>query len=373
MQSPLNYSLKNPMTRPLITIRELEEGDLDTIVELINLRDGRQYNVEAVRHTVYGAQGSTVRNWLALVDGRPVGLSGWAVRELQWGTSIYKAGYWQNLFVHPDYRKLMLYPQLVFAMFKGAKESGLDFIYNSNRRLEVWQAHLKLGFVKTGDLAVLAKPLQPAKLVRKTKQLPGYLDVICQPIDWAYSLYWRARNFFRSERTLNVGQLSWDSDDDLEALCTLLEKDAGDRLHERVTANSLRARYRTNLEEDPYILLGIKVEGHLVGAIIYRAARRGKGIATGVIMDLVIPSEIEFYAPTLLAVAETHAFRRGCEVMLYLDGIGARMKEIVQKCGYLKSPEQYVMLIWPRSQVTDIPSLSNLEGWRFAFGDHDAF
>ncbi|MCZ8243204.1 MAG: hypothetical protein O9323_15960 [Microcystis sp. LE19-131.1A] len=360
------------MTRPSITIRELEESDLAAIVELINLRDEQQYSVEAVKHTVYGAEGSTVRNWLALVDGKPVGLSGWAVRELQQETNCYKAGYWQNLFIHPDYRKLMLYPQLVFAMFKGAKESNLDFIYTANRRLEVWQAHLKLGFVKTGDLAVLAKLLQPAKLVRKSKQLPPYLDAICQPLDWTYSLYWRSRNFFRFERTLSVEQLSWDSDDDLAALCRLLEEDAGDRLHEKVTANSLRARYRTNLEEDPYILLGVKVEGGLAAAIIYRAAKRGNGIYAGVIMDLVVPSGIEVYAPNLLAAVETHAFRKGCEVMLYLDGIGEKIKQVVQPCGYFKSPEQYVMLIWTQSKVTDIPSLSKLEDWRFAFGDHDA-
>lgn len=361
------------MTRPSITIRELEESDLPAIVELINLRDEQQYSVEAVKHTVYGAEGSTVRNWLALVDGKPVGLSGWAVRELKQGTNCYRAGYWQNLFIHPDYRKLMLYPQLVFAMFKGAKESNLDFIYNANRRLEVWQAHLKLGFVKTGDLAVLAKPLQPAKLVRKSKQLPPYLDAICRPLDWTYSLYWRLRNFFRFERTLKVEQISWDNDDVLALLCNLLEEDAGDRLHEKTTANSLRARYRTNLEEDPYILLGIKMQGRLAAAIIYRVARRGNGIYAGVIMDLVVPSGREVYGLALLAAAETHALRNSCEVMIYLDGIGERVKQLVQKCGYFKSPEQYVMLIWNQSQVIDIPSLSKPQDWRFAFGAHDAF
>jgi hypothetical protein len=56
--------------------------------------------------------------------------------------------------------------------------------------------------------------------------------------------------------------------------------------------------------------------------------------------------------------------------MLYLDGIGESIKQVVQPCGYFKSPEQYVMLVWQQFQATKI---SNLEDWRFAFGDHDAF
>ena len=347
------------MALPSIKIRELQESDLTAVVELFNLRDSRQYSLETVRHIVYGGKGSSVCNWLALVDGKPVGLTGWAVRELRQGSNYYRAGYWQNLFVHPDYRRLMLYPQLVFAMFKGAQQSGLDFIYNANRRPQLWQAHVKLGFVNIGDLAVLAKPLRPARLVRKSKELPGYLDFFGQPIDRVYSLYLQA-------------QIPWDGDD-LEDLCILLADDADTRLHQVMTVESLRARYQMNLEEEPYRLLGIKAKGRLVAALIYRTGLRGNQIYAGVIMDLLVPPGAESYAQSLLSAAETDALKRGCEVMLYLDGLGQRARQLMKRCGYFKSPEQYVMLVWPKSKATEPFLLSNLEDWRFAFGDHDAF
>ncbi len=360
------------MNRPSITIRELQESDLTAVVELVNLRDGKQYSAEAVRHTVYGPEGSIVRNWLALVDEKPAGFTGWAVRELRQDSNHYRAGYWQTLFIHPDYRRLMLYPQLVFAMFKGAQQSGLDFIYNANRRLEVWQAHLKLGFVNIGDLAVLAKPLRPVRLVRKSKELPGYLDFFGQPIDRVYSLYLQVRNRFRADSTLTVEQIPWDGDD-LEDLCTLLADDADTRLHQVMTVESLRARYQMNLEEEPYRLLGIKAKGRLVAALIYRTGLRGNQIYAGVIMDLLVPPGAESYVQSLLSAAETDALKRGCEVMLYLDGLGEKARQLMKRCGYFKSPEQYVMLVWPKSKATEPSLLSNLEDWRFAFGDHDAF
>ncbi|MCI0677121.1 MAG: hypothetical protein L0Y42_15270, partial [Phycisphaerales bacterium] len=71
--------------------------------------------------------------------------------------------------------------------------------------------------------------------------------------------------------------------------------------------------------------------------------------------------------------AERRAHRNGGELMIYLDGVGPAMREVMERLEYRVSPETYDLLLWPKSLLTSGPATADLANWRFSFADHDAF
>jgi hypothetical protein len=136
------------------------------------------------------------------------------------------------------------------------------------------------------------------------------------------------------------------------------------------TASRLRERYAHG-EEEPYVFTGARRRGTLLAAAIWRPVVHESGIRAGVLMDLAFRAGEARAARAALAAAEQRALRQGCDVMLHLDGL-AEARPVVDAAGYLASPERYSMLVWPR-KAADHPALAELGGWRYAFGDHDAF
>ena len=81
------------------------------------------------------------------------------LRELNVDGEKLRAGYWANLYIHPEYRQFLLYPRLTRAMTGALQNNDLAILYTAVRDLQVASAHVKLGFSKVGEFAVRAKPL----------------------------------------------------------------------------------------------------------------------------------------------------------------------------------------------------------------------
>jgi hypothetical protein len=352
------------------TIRPARPDDISAVGDLLSLRDHRRWDHESTSWFLHGLDPARCLAWLAFVGDKPVAVSTMFVRSLRGPAGELRVGYWANLFIDPAQRHQMLYPRLPFAMFEAARKTGLRFVYGSVRLPELTAAHLRIGFGRVGTIPVSMKALRPARLVAKYKGwtwLSGTASVADAPYHGYLGLRWRGLGSDAVAVELDG------SGPDGASLVEKLAAAAEHRLCDSWTRASLRYRYRQTREGTGYQALGIRRGGDLVCAVIYRIAERGAGIHAGVIMDVMCSPGEERAAISCLVEVERRAHRAGCELMLFLDGLGPEASALFTASGYRHAPEKYDLLVWPKARLTEDPWLANIENWRFAFGDHDAF
>lgn len=352
-----------------VTIREADPSDVSAVVELLRLRDERQHPAESVAAYVCGLDPSRLRAWLAFADGKPAGMTTVYLRKLRCGDRRYNVGYWAHLFIRAEYRRLMIYPQLVLTMMKGARAAGLDLVCCVMRRDDVTTSHLKIGFCEIGSIPVLMRPLRPARLITKYKQLGRVAMSLGSPLDALYQSRLRRP---RSHNDLSVESLDLCSSD-MHELVDMLNTSGRNRISQVWTTESLRSRFGATIEGWPYTLLAAMRGENLVAAVVFRVAERGNAIRAGVMMDAVAVPAGESALRLLLAEAQQRAIDANCDLMLYLDGLGNETGRVVAASGYRRSPETYRMIVWPKDRIEHDKQLADLTQWRFAFADHDAF
>lgn len=354
-----------------LSIRRARREDLGAVAELVRLATERDYDVRTVERMVCRLEPDLYHGWLAFAGDKPVGLTMLQAKTLRWGERTFRAGYWTNLFVHPDYRGTRLYPRLPFAMFKGAEEVRIDFLYTVVRRPQVAAAHLAIGMCRIGELPVLAKPLRPVRLIAKYKQLGGRAALLSVFPDGLYAAYLRLRRW-RPSREFSIEELEWNSSE-VPLLMEILRASAQGRVHQAWTSDSFRHRFEANPDGAPYVLLGVRRKGCLVAGAVYRMAERGNQIRAGVVMEVIHEEKESEAARVCLMEVERRACREGAEVLLALAGWGGNAHEILKQLGYMRSPETYVFMWRKTAAVPENLPVAELWRWRFVFADHDAF
>jgi hypothetical protein len=348
-----------------LTIRQAGTEDLPATVRLFEVRDRRSYKPEQIRHLFGDFTSDQSLAWLAYDGCEPVGMTMMLIRELKVDEQKVRAGYWANLYVAPRYRCYLLYPRLTHKITEALRKYDLSVVYTGVRHPEVARAHAGVGFVRLGELKVRAKPLRPARLLLRYKGWSG-----CEPIAALPDfLYRKTRGLAKREQT-KLNGYALGAGVDFAEFASLLNQSQF-RVCQVWSTGRLRERYAANLDGEPYKTLGARREGTLVAAMLWRVAVRGNGVRAGVIMDLVFQQGEEGAAWEVLAAAEAQAQSEGCDVMLHLDGV-SESSRIIDAAGYWSSPERYNILAWP-PQATKRVVPTNLRGWRYAFGDHDAF
>lgn len=404
------------MTRVVAAIHEATPADLAHVVRLIRVGDGRDYEDANVERFIQRLDPAHCRAWLAVADDRPVGMSMFYRRSLRADPARYTAGYWANLYIDPHHRDQMLYPRLPLAMFDAVRQGTLDFIYALVRRQNLIQAHQRIGAATIGDLSVLIKPLRPVAFLAKYKHWPALCRAVARPADAVYAGYLRLRRP-RIPPDMTIETASWESDA-VADLADLLNEHRGDRIGHDWTVDALRARYAVSLDGDPYILLIVRRRGRPEAAVVFRLTDRDHGLRVAVIMDLAWrpapntdaantdatntdatntdaantdPHNAAAPDPATpntaardaaaqntaarVALAEVHrlAYHDGAEAVMYLDGLGEPSRPIVSSLGYVRSPETFTLVLWPKKRSVEHPTLADTTRWRLAFGDHDAF
>lgn len=313
------------------------------------------------------------RVWLAFAGDRAVGMTGVEERRVCYAGKALQIAYWTGLFVDPSYRGQFVYPQLVLAMFAGLRGAGIRHIYGAIRRQQVAEAHMKMGFSKIGDMAVLAKPLRPALLLARYRRLlrtgadRPWLRLACGAADAVAGLLIRLQGPYPR---LPAEEVPWNASSLADA-ASLCARSAAGLASQDWTADELRSRYAGDAAG--YRLLMVREQGRPAAMAILRLVDRPEGIRAAVIMDFVHEPGARRAASSVLAAVERLALDAGCEVALFLDGIPPGELRMVRRRGFLKSPEKYVLLLW-YDRGTD-PGLlpGDIHSWRFTFGDHDTF
>ncbi|MAE66233.1 MAG: hypothetical protein CMJ18_18335 [Phycisphaeraceae bacterium] len=353
-----------------ITIREATPDDVPSVVRLLRLRDEREHPAEAVASYVCRLNPQRLRGWIAFAGDEPAGMTTLYVRGLRCGDRRLTMGYWAHLFIRPEYRRTMIYPQLLMTMMKSSKTYGLDLIGCVMRRDQVTESHLKLGYREAGTLPVLMLPLRPARLLARHRRWGAWAQAIGAPMDGLY----RMISGGRSGAADGVAAHDAPFEDDAAAkLAGQVAVDGRDRIGHEWSADVVQERYANTIEGWPYTLMRAGGDGRPEASLVFRVAERGRGIRAGVILDAVAAPDGEAALAALLAAARRRALEEDCDLILYLDGLGDTMRRQVAAAGYRRSPETYRLILWPGPMLDQEPDLADVKRWRFTFADHDAF
>jgi hypothetical protein len=255
-------------------------------------------------------------------------------------------------------------------MISGAAELGIDLVYGAVRRPEVVQGHLSLGMEKIGELPVMAKPVRPVRLLSKHRGFGNVLPQLSALPDYLYAQYRSLRR--RSEHDGYVLKDATVPECDAPAVALPLRTGFESEVQRPLTAEAFRKRYRWNPDGDAYRVLSINRSAVTQAAIVYRAAVRGPDIRTLVIMEMgYLPSEEHALRLALLEL-EKIGSQSECDVILCLSS-NLPMQTLLRRVGYMKSNENYVLMMKPTGRKTGCVFPAKIAGWYFTFADHDAF
>ena len=350
-------------------IRRATREDLDLLIPFLTSREGTGHEDAAARMALQDLDPERCIAWIAMSGGRPVGISTVLLRTIAAGDRCFRAGYWCALYVDPRFRNRMLYPILPRAMHRALKAGGIDLVYANVRIPWLAEAHQRIGLRKLGEMRVLAKPLAPVALLARHRGLGGAVEAVGRPLDGATAAYRRLR-WAGALAGYRIELPRWDSPR-LAEVATLWARASAGRVGQPWTSELLRRRY--GAPGTDYTLVAVTRAGRPVAAAVFRAIRRER-LLVGVLMDVVAEGSGEGEAlAAALAAVEREAHRRGCEVVLAIDGPGVAPPGALGRAGYLRSSERYVFLVWPCAELSPDSPLLDLHRWRYAFGDHDAF
>ena len=313
--------------------------------------------------------------WLALVGEQAAASTAAYLREMHvpGQSQPLPIGYWAHLFVLPEHRKLMLYPQLVFTMRRAMAELGIEAIITAMRRPEVTEGHLKLGFQALCSWPVLIKPLRPFALVGKHKSIraASLVAPMGDPL-WRAFQGLRHRGVSSGFETLKADAARSD-EAMLEQIAALLERCRGDRIGTSWAPDVLRARLGGGVDGLPYTIVLDRDSGSVRGVAICRMATRGNGIRTGVILELAAEGDQPDHLHTMALACEQALHEQGAEAILWLDGAGEQASAALRALGYREAPDETYRLIAYTSDKGDCVLERDASAWRFTFLDHDAF
>jgi GNAT superfamily N-acetyltransferase len=357
------------------TIRIAGQADVGTVADLLRERDGAAHPTAAVAAYLADLDPARITVWLAEKEGRPIGMNAVYRRTIASPVGPLAASYWAHLYVRPEARSLMIYPQLVMAMLRWAQAGNADLVYTATRQEHVAAAHLKLGFARLVTIPVLIRPLRPGRLVASrspaARRWAGWAVPL---IDGALSAC-RVTAAMIPGRTAATRAVRSDNRaaDDLAGLAVLPSGDAA-RIRTAYTATDWLVRFSGTIEGQGYRAAVAPREGKPEAGVLVRIAERGSPpVRIGVVLELVDQSAGQAYASALLRWVEQAAVEAGADAIIALSPTADVERRAYQARGYWNAPETYTLVYRPTSTRGQADSLRDPMAWRFSFAEHDSF
>lgn len=354
------------------TLRIADAADLPIISRLICERDGRFHPAEAIAGYLANLDHERIVVWIAERDGEPIGLNAIYLRPIACCTGVVRAGYWGHLYVRPEARKLMVYPQLVLTMLRWAKENELDWVYTATRQEAVAAAHLKLGFERIATIPVLLKPLRPGTLVAHRLGRNLVINALAAIADATWATGHAAGRMFAPTST--TGSSPTDAAVSAAAMIGSLAAVSGRSIRTAWTEQSWANRFTATIEGDCYRSFVVPATATPSAAALLRIAARGEpALRLAVVMDLVDASEDRRIASSLLARATDWALQQRADAIIVLEPTAPDEAAWYRRKGFMRSPERYALLVKSTSSRSLPDGFRDPARWRFPFAEHDAF
>jgi hypothetical protein len=222
---------------------------------------------------------------------------------------------------------------------------------------------------KITEIAVLAKPIRPARLLAKFYDVPLPMHPLSVPVD---SVYGAAASLLRrSAAKFTVRDVPATEIDSTPSL-QLLRPAEGKAVRQVLTEQSFRERYGHNPDEQQYRAVCVESAGKTEAVIVYRTAIRDHGIHALILMDMGFSDDDVQAIRRGLHEVDRIARKAGCDVILSLT-TDPTIQSQLKQAGYLRSNETYVLLKKAVRAENQQPIPQTVDEWYFTFADHDAF
>jgi N-acetylglutamate synthase-like GNAT family acetyltransferase len=362
-----------PGPRVVARIREASQEDLPRLAALLGRREGLDGPWPHTHRALWGLEPERIRAWVAVEGERIVALCCAELHRLQVGAQTVDAGYWTNLYVDEEHRDQLLYPRLPQAMLRGLAKSGVSRVYLAIRRLEIAEAHLRIGFRELTRYEVRLKPLRPLSLAAKQLRWPDLAVRLAEPLDRLAGLPlrapgWRPRRLPRGRSLVRLSL-----PEDAEGIAELLARARAGAVTRRWDPQALIDRYREAPDGGPYHLLGLVSAGAIIGVAVTGVSTRETDVRVGVILELAARDDDEAVLAVLLRACERDLRAREADGVLLLDSLGPRVSKLARLAGYLDTGERYVLMVAPKKKIDEGDPILDAAAWRFPLADHDAF
>ncbi|MBC22960.1 MAG: hypothetical protein CMJ32_03465 [Phycisphaerae bacterium] len=359
--------------KPKITIKEATPDDLPVLAQLLRDRDEVPYETTDVEDYLFHCDPEHFLAWIAHVDDQPAGMTALYMRDVTFdhGEKIRRrSGFWSHLYIDPKYRKLMVYTQLVFAMNRAMRSSGIDMIYTATRQTVVAESHQKIGYRLMGTIPVDFRPLRPFRMLARHKFPAKFIEAAASVPD----LGWRAwLSIGRSRAPGGVTIERIDTGDSrIEQIVAMMQDRARGTVAMDWSVEYFQKRFRTAIDHAPYRIHVASRDGQVIAASIHRVGDR-HGIRFGIVIDLLVGPEDGQVGAALLSTMQDSMVRDGADAILSMGGMQEPVPGIVRSARFMRSPEQYHLLVYPGPLVPEESWEGDLDHWTFCFSDHDAF
>lgn len=277
--------------------------------------------------------------WVAVSDGRVVGLRTFMRWEFDRGGHHVRAVRAVDTATHPDYQGRGIFSRLTRSALEHLRAEGVAFVFNTPNSQSL-PGYLKMGWLPVGKLAVFVRP-------RSLAVLPRLASARVPAERWATDT--------------RVGLPAADVTAERESMATLLASQPA-RADGRLRTRRNPAYYAWRFGGFP--ALGYRAvlagEGAEDGVVFFRLRRRG-GALEAVIGETLVPGGDRRRIASLLrrVVQDT-----GADYGLRLGGGGAL------RAGFLPLPRQGPLLVWREVNEHELPPLDR---WDLAMGDIELF
>lgn len=360
---------------PSVTVRLAGPEDLRDVAALLSERDDQTRDAQTVGTYLWGLDPGCTRTWVAYIGDVPAGLTMLYLRDMHWppgeggDVPIVRAGYWSHLYVRPEHRSKMIYPQLVLAMLRDMNAAGLAAIFTATRQPHVAEGHQKLGFSLVGAWSLKYRPLRPFRLLAKQKAsrvvgaVAAPLDALCGFVTGT------SRGPMAGVEGVPLESAA------VEEVVKMMNDPRRGAVRQRWTVEQFRRRFAATLDAAPYRITAVRRGGRVAAALVMAIAERGARIRAGVVLDVAVAEEArDADVRTLIGDAHRHAYSQGCEIMLSLAPSLAGPQSGRPVAAYITSgAERYHLLVYPKKMAQPPNAAAALERWAFTFADHDAF
>lgn len=273
-------------------------------------------------------------------------------------------GFVGNLVVDKKSLDKTLFFKIQNELTKGYQKAGFDFLYALITRKEILNIQLRMGWKNIGAFPVYVRPIALLSIAKKNIKnfylrmlaLPFLLvsQIIISLIDMWPSCGIAIKKVHGFENSFSDFLKSWSN------LKTIYASRGIKNLNWRFL----------DFKDRGYAIYSASKNGHISGFIVLRLMSM-KGYQTVAIVDLIVEDKDTKIRSALLKYAVKFAKSNGVDLIAALGNPVPGNELLAMKKGFIKTREEFSLLIYAASDFFNDPNMIRREDWHISWFDHD--
>ncbi len=275
------------------------------------------------------------------------------------------AGSMCQLMVDENYRNEFLFPKMMLEMLNEYQNLGINFLYGLANKSYITKAYLSFGFREIGVLRVYVRPYKLTRIADNYIK-NRLLNAIIKPGLSIADKVLRLRRV-SVNKGLKVTEI-YRFDSSIDKLLTKVQRHFPYRT---VRDYSILNWRFVDSPIGNYQILVIKEEGNIIGYTVL-SPRKMKQFNVLAIVDILFSPERTDVGKALLQAIHKIAVESNVDMSACLFNPHDPLCPILKKCGYLKTPESFSLIVHEPKGTTPQFREDSFYKWHLTWFDHDS-